>query len=173
MASRIKPRPNQDAPDATAEPPRQPAEMHVATISIDLIDGDRNIRHRLGDLTDLADSIRDVGVVQPIAVTPTSTDRYEVVFGHRRLAAAREAGLSAVPAIVRAPLEDGERIVTMIVENIHRLDLSPLEEACAYEALREQGLTQREMVSRVGRSQAHIQQAPQPAPPDRGRPQRP
>lgn len=157
MASKITPSRVADGDQADLEDAlAQAAGMHVAALPVDRIDADRNIRDDLGDLSELTASIRQLGVLQPIAVTPTGEDRYEVAYGHRRLEAAREAGLTVIPAIVRAPVEEPERIATMIVENLHRRDLSPLEEARAFQALRDLGLSQRDTVSRVGRSQAHV-----------------
>ncbi|MDH4148549.1 MAG: ParB/RepB/Spo0J family partition protein, partial [Acidimicrobiia bacterium] len=107
-------------------------------------------------LASLADSVRELGVLQPILVRPTDGDRYELIAGERRWRAARQAGLGVIPAIVRR-LEDDTSLEQALVENIHREDLSVLEEAAAYQQLIEEfGLTQDEVAKRVGRSRSAV-----------------
>jgi ParB/RepB/Spo0J family partition protein len=113
-------------------------------------------RKDLGDLTELAASIRQMGVVQPIIVTVAGFDRYRVLAGERRFQAARLAGLLKVPAIVRT-VEEQERLQLQIIENLHRKDLTPFEEALAYRALSDQfRLTQEDIAKRLGRSQESV-----------------
>lgn len=114
-----------------------------------------NPRKDVGDITELAASIRAVGILQPLIVSPAAEGTYLVVIGHRRLVAAKMVGLELVPAIVR-DLNDLERLEAMMIENLQRQDLSPLEEASAYERLVGLGHTQRKLAERIGRSQAHI-----------------
>jgi ParB/RepB/Spo0J family partition protein len=113
------------------------------------------IRERTGDLGELADSIRGVGVLLPLIVVPCGSDRYEIVCGLRRWQAAQKAGLSAVPCLVR-DLAGGERVEAMLVENLQRSTLTRLEEARGYQELIQLGYSHRAIAARVGRSAAHI-----------------
>jgi ParB family chromosome partitioning protein len=109
-------------------------------------------------LQDLTTSIEAVGVLQPIVVRP-SGDRYQVVMGERRVRAARAAGLERIPAIVRTT-EDNQLLMDALLENVHREDLNPLEEAAAYkQLLADFGITQQELASRLGRSRPVIANA--------------
>ena len=104
----------------------------------------------------LADSIREVGVLQPVLVRPTGDDEYELIAGERRWRAARRVGLQTIPALVRET-GDAAALEQALVENVHRDDLNPLEEAAAYQQLIEDfGLTHDEVASRVGRSRATV-----------------
>jgi ParB family transcriptional regulator, chromosome partitioning protein len=124
---------------------------------------DRNPRQPRGSfdeeqMHDLAASIEAVGVLQPIVVRP-SGDRYQIVMGERRVRAARAAGLERIPAIVRTT-EDDQLLRDALLENIHREDLNPLEEAAAYEQLLlDFGITQEELAARLGRSRPVIANA--------------
>jgi ParB family chromosome partitioning protein len=103
----------------------------------------------------LADSIREVGVLQPVLVRPVG-DGYELVAGERRWRAARRVGLQTIPALVRAT-DDAEALEHALIENLHRDELNPLEEAAAYQQLIEDfGLTHDVVASRVGKSRASI-----------------
>ena len=107
-------------------------------------------------LDELAESIRQVGVLQPIVVRETAAGRYELVMGERRWRAAQVAGLGAIPAIVRA-VEDDTLLRDALLENLHRTDLNPLEEAAAYQQLlTDFGITHEDLASRVGRSRPHV-----------------
>jgi len=103
------------------------------------------------DLEELAASIRRHGVLQPVLVSEAETGRYRLVAGERRWRAARLAGLASVPAVIRERL-DGDRLLELaLVENLQRRDLTPLEEARAFEQLRVNlGLAQAEIAERVG-----------------------
>jgi ParB family transcriptional regulator, chromosome partitioning protein len=108
------------------------------------------------EIDQLATSLLDVGMLQPLVVRPLDADRYELVAGERRLRAALVAGLPLVPAIVRRT-EDADLLKEALVENIHRVQLNPLEEAAAYQQLLEDfGVTQEELASRLGRSRPTI-----------------
>jgi ParB family chromosome partitioning protein len=111
----------------------------------------------LGDLAELAQSIKARGVLQALLVRPEADGDYLIVFGHRRHEAAIDAGLTHVPAEVRA-MDDAERLELMIVENLHRDDLTTLQEARGYRQALDinSNLTQYELADRVGRSQSHI-----------------
>jgi ParB family chromosome partitioning protein len=109
-------------------------------------------------LHDLTASIEAVGVLQPIVVRP-SGQRYQIVMGERRVRAARSAGLERIPAIVRTT-EDDQMLRDALLENVHREDLNPLEEAAAYEQLLlDFGITQEELAARLGRSRPVIANA--------------
>jgi ParB family transcriptional regulator, chromosome partitioning protein len=107
-------------------------------------------------LVSLAASIRAVGVLQPVLVRPAGPERYELVAGERRWRAARRAGLQTIPALVRQT-EDVGSLEQALVENLHRSDLNPLEEAAAYQQLIEEfDHTQEEVATRVGRSRSAV-----------------
>jgi ParB family chromosome partitioning protein len=109
-------------------------------------------------LQDLTASIEAVGVLQPIVVRPNG-DRYQIVMGERRVRAAKAAGLERIPAIVRTT-EDDQLLRDALLENVHREDLNPLEEAAAYkQLLADFGITQQELASRLGRSRPVIANA--------------
>lgn len=110
------------------------------------------------DMAELAESIRDKGVLQPILVRPSPrTDgEYEVVAGERRWRAAQRAGLASIPALVRQ-LQDTEAFEIAIIENIQRADLNPIEEARAYASLMARlQITQEETARRLGKSRSHV-----------------
>ena len=107
----------------------------------------------------LADSIGRVGVLQPILVRQIEPDRFELIAGERRWRAAKRAGLQAIPALVRSAA-DQESLEEALVENLHREDLNPLEEAAAFLQLQQDfGLTQQAVANRVGRSRAAVTNA--------------
>jgi ParB family chromosome partitioning protein len=107
-------------------------------------------------LVSLSASIQAVGVLQPILVRETGPDSYELIAGERRWRAARRVGLQTIPAIVRA-VENEASLEQALVENLHREDLGPLEEAAAYQQLVEEfGLTQEQVASRVGKSRPAV-----------------
>jgi ParB family chromosome partitioning protein len=104
----------------------------------------------------LADSIRELGVLQPLIVRPDGDDGFTLVAGERRLRAARRLGMQTVPAIVR-DTDDATSLAHAIVENVQREDLNPLEEAAAYRQLIEEfGLTHEQVAARVGKSRATV-----------------
>jgi ParB family chromosome partitioning protein len=107
-------------------------------------------------LAELVASIREVGVLQPVVVRETTRGRYELVMGERRLRATREAGLSTVPAIIRDTADDA-LLRDALLENLHRQDLNPLEEAAAYEQLlQEFGATHEQVAQRLGKSRSQV-----------------
>lgn len=110
-------------------------------------------------IQELADSIREHGLLQPLLVTATDDGYYQLIAGERRWLAAQMAGLERVPAIVREATPE-EALALALVENIQRADLNPLEEASAYRRLVDEfGLTQEEVARRVGRSRASVANA--------------
>ncbi|MGM9319929.1 ParB/RepB/Spo0J family partition protein [Deinococcus aquaticus] len=108
-------------------------------------------------LAELAQSIRDKGVLQPLLVRPRA-EHFEIVAGERRWRASQLAGLTEVPVIIR-DLGDREALEIAIVENLQREDLGPLEEARAYQALAEQGLNQEGVAQAVGKSRSAVSNA--------------
>ena len=114
-----------------------------------------NHRQDLGDLNGLAESIRTIGLVQPITVRQRDAGGYELVAGQRRLAAARLAGLSTLPAVVRG-YADVESRKAMAVENLNRKDLEPLEAAAAYQELLDLGIGNEEVAALAGTSAQQV-----------------
>lgn len=107
-------------------------------------------------LVSLTDSIREVGVLQPILVRRTAPNQYALIAGERRWRAARRAGLPTVPAVIRE-VDDRRSLEHAIVENLHREDLHALDEASAYQRLIEEfGLTQEQVATRVGKSRSAV-----------------
>lgn len=108
-------------------------------------------------LAELAQSIRDKGVLQPLLVRPRG-DNFEIVAGERRWRASQLAGLTEIPVIIR-DLADREALEIAIVENLQREDLGPLEEARAYQALMDQGLNQEGVAQAVGKGRSTVANA--------------
>jgi ParB family chromosome partitioning protein len=107
-------------------------------------------------LVSLTDSIREVGVLQPVLVRPAGQDRFELIAGERRWRAAKRAGLQTIPAIIRH-IDDAASLEQAVVENLHRQDLSPLEEAAAYQQLIEDfELSHEDVARRVGKSRSAV-----------------
>lgn len=107
-------------------------------------------------MAELVLSIREVGLLQPVVVRPAGVDRYELVMGERRWRASQDAGLGTIPAIVRRT-EDADLLRDALLENLHRSDLNPLEEAAAYDQmLADFACTHEELASRLGRSRPTI-----------------
>ncbi len=110
-------------------------------------------------LDELTASIVEVGVLQPIVVRPIDEHRYELIAGERRWRAAKRAGLTEVPAVVRTT-DDRGRLTEALIENVQREDLGPLEEAAAYRQLLEDfGLTHEDIGKRVGKSRTTVTNA--------------
>lgn len=108
------------------------------------------------DLAELVHSVREFGVLQPVVVRATEDGTYELIMGERRTRAAREAGLTSIPAVVR-DTSDENLLRDALLENLHRSELNPLEEASAYEQLLDDfGITQEELAQRIGRSRPQI-----------------
>ena len=107
-------------------------------------------------MQELVESIQEVGLLQPIVVRPLGSGRFELVMGERRWRASQAAGLATIPAIVRET-EDHELLRDALLENLHRAQLNPLEEAAAYQQLLEDfGCTQDELSGRIKRSRPQI-----------------
>jgi ParB family chromosome partitioning protein len=107
-------------------------------------------------LEELSHSVREFGLLQPIVVRENSEGGYELIMGERRLRAARAAGMDTVPAIVRDTTDDA-MLRDALLENIHRVQLNPLEEAAAYQQLLEEfGATHEELATKIGRSRSQV-----------------
>lgn len=107
-------------------------------------------------LAELVHSITEVGLLQPVVVRPSGADTYELIMGERRWRASQEAGLEFIPAIVRET-DDSDMLRDALLENLHRSQLNPLEEAAAYGQLLEDfGCTHDELAQRIGRSRPQI-----------------
>ena len=144
------PHPRSERPDAAA-PPRT---LPVAAIQPN--PGQPRSHIEAAALEELAASIREHGVLQPLLVARSADDRYVMVAGERRWRAAQLAGLTEVPVLI-TDLADADRLSVALVENIQREDLSPLEEAHAYRRLMEEGpLTQEQVAKRVGKSRVAV-----------------
>jgi len=150
---------------ATDTPPQSRGEDELARLPLELLQRGRyqpRVDMRPETLTQLADSIRAQGVVQPIVVRPiqeadaSGAQRYEIIAGERRWRAAQQAGLRDIPAVIRR-VPDEAAIAIALIENIQRENLNPLEEARALERLiSEFGLTHQQAADAVGRSRAAV-----------------
>ena len=112
-------------------------------------------------MVDLTNSIRELGIIQPLVVSRVldkeGVEFFQLIAGERRLTAAKRAGLKTVPAIIKQIKEDRDNLELAIVENIQRADLNPIESARSYAKLQEEfGLTQREIAARMGKSRETI-----------------
>jgi ParB family chromosome partitioning protein len=111
------------------------------------------------EMAELVHSVREIGVLQPIVVrksTENSSEKYELVMGERRWRAVQQAGLETIPAIIRDTTDD-DLLRDALLENLHRSQLNPLEEAAAYQQLLEDfGATHEELADRIGRSRPQV-----------------
>jgi len=149
---------------ATKTTPTAAPELRTLDLG-DLVEHPKNVRRDVGDVTELAASIEEQGILEPLIVAPNNLDprtglhdgTFVVIAGHRRLAAARVARLDEAPCIVRHDLTtDADIITAMLVENGHRADLTPVEEAAAYQQLLDLGATATQVAKRTGRSKATV-----------------
>jgi ParB family chromosome partitioning protein len=118
----------------------------------------RNPRRRFAEaeLADLAQSIKEHGIVQPIVVRSAGSGRFEIIAGERRWRAAQQAGLAQVPVIVRE-VDDRVALELAIIENVQRSDLNPVEEAAGYQSLiEEHQYTQADLAAVIGKSRSHV-----------------
>ena len=146
-------------PTAEDESVEELDDAHLRELSVtQIVANPSQPRQVFGDeeLVSLAASIRAVGLLQPILVRPLGGERFELIAGERRWRAAQRAGLQMVPAVVRQT-DDARSLEQALVENLHRVDLNPLEEAAAYQQLiSEFDHTQEEVAARVGRSRSAV-----------------
>ncbi|MGY1615880.1 ParB/RepB/Spo0J family partition protein [Geodermatophilus sp. SYSU D00691] len=140
--------------DAVGVPGAQLREVSVD----DVVPNPKQPRQVFDDeaLDELTHSVREFGLLQPIVVRERADGGYELIMGERRLRAAKAADLQTVPAIVRDTTDDA-LLRDALLENIHRVQLNPLEEAAAYQQLLEEfGATHEELASRIGRSRSQV-----------------
>jgi ParB family chromosome partitioning protein len=155
-------RPVGEAPSAR-EVPDVPAGVgtaaHYAELPLDaVVPNPRQPRQVFDEeaMAELVHSLREVGLLQPVVVRAVGAGRYELVAGERRWRAARLAGFEAIPAIVRDTADD-VLLRDALLENLHRAQLNPLEEAAAYDQLlKDFGCTQEELAGRIGRSRPQV-----------------
>ncbi len=156
MASLLgKPRDRSAAPQA----PAAPRDGELRHVPIELIQrGKYQPRTDMHEeaLQDLAASIKNQGIMQPIVIRPISADRYEIIAGERRWRASQIAGMDTIPAIIK-PVGDEAAIAMSLIENIQRENLNPIEEAMALKRLQDEfELTQQEVADAVGKSRAAV-----------------
>jgi ParB family transcriptional regulator, chromosome partitioning protein len=147
------------APASTPAPSDRPGEA-LHQIPLDHLDRNpyqtRTVSFDPAALNELAASIQAVGMLQPIVVRPVAGGRYQVIAGERRCEAARLLHHQTIPAVVR-PVSNQQAMEMTIVENLQRLDLTPMEEARGYDRLsREFGLTQEQMAQRTGKERSSV-----------------
>lgn len=144
--------PAADAPSAAATAQAVHRYVHLDEIAPDR----HNVRGDLGDLTELVESIRAKGVLQPLLARPHAGHGLDLVCGHRRLAAARAAGLTEVPVVVR-DMSDQEALEAQLTENLQRADVHPLDEAEGYARLSDEfHLDGDAIAAKVGKSKAYV-----------------
>ncbi|MFF8292663.1 ParB/RepB/Spo0J family partition protein [Streptomyces sp. NPDC016309] len=135
------------------------AGAHFAELPVDSITPNPRQPREVFDedaLAELVTSIKEVGLLQPVVVRQLGPDRYELIMGERRWRACREAGLERIPAIVRAT-DDEKLLLDALLENLHRAQLNPLEEAAAYDQLlKDFNCTHDQLADRIGRSRPQV-----------------
>ncbi|MFC8432286.1 ParB/RepB/Spo0J family partition protein [Streptomyces sp. NPDC057253] len=141
------------------ETPAPPMGAHFAELPLDSITPNPRQPREVFDedaLQELVTSIQEVGLLQPVVVRQVGPARYELIMGERRWRASREAGLDAIPAIVRAT-DDDKLLLDALLENLHRAQLNPLEEAAAYDQLlKDFNCTHDQLADRIGRSRPQV-----------------
>lgn len=156
VAAAAPPNARHQAESATAS---IPAGAYFTELPIDLLTANPRQPRVVFDedaLAELVDSIREIGLLQPVVVRPETGGRFELVMGERRWRAAQRAGLETIPAIVRET-SDSDLLRDALLENLHRAQLNPLEEAAAYaQMLEDFGCTQEELAARIKRSRPQI-----------------
>jgi ParB family chromosome partitioning protein len=154
-----------DAPPATPRerkehPAEEPASGSGLEIALEAIEPNPNQPRKHFDeeaLQELAESIKTLGVIQPITVRQIDNGKFQIISGERRYRAARRAGLEAIPAFIRPADDNKEVLVLALVENIQREDLDALEIAFTYQRMMDEGaLTQEEISGRVGKKRSTV-----------------
>jgi ParB family chromosome partitioning protein len=116
-----------------------------------------NPRREIGDLTDLVESIKSKGIMQNLTVVPRAEGGYTVIIGHRRSAAAREAGLEAVPCVI-VEMSEHDQVATMLLENMQRVDLTAYEQAQGFQMMMDLGDTVEGIAQKTGFSKKTVKQ---------------
>lgn len=152
----------ESAPVVTTEPDAElvavPGARLIRVDPADIVPNPRQPRTHFNqdDLAELVHSVREFGVLQPVVVRENAEGQYELIMGERRTRAAREAGLDSIPAILRETADE-DLLRDALLENLHRSQLNPLEEASAYQQLLEDfGITQEALATRIGRSRPQV-----------------
>jgi ParB family transcriptional regulator, chromosome partitioning protein len=137
----------------------EPVGAHFAEVPLEAITPNPRQPREVFDedaLAELVTSIKEVGLLQPVVVRQLGPERYELIMGERRWRACREAGLERIPAIVRAT-DDEKLLLDALLENLHRAQLNPLEEAAAYDQLlKDFSCTHDQLADRIGRSRPQV-----------------
>jgi ParB family chromosome partitioning protein len=145
--------------DAGARSEAEVAGAHFAELPVEAITANPRQPREVFDedaLAELVTSINEVGLLQPVVVRRIGADRYELIMGERRWRACREAGLERIPASVRAT-DDEKLLLDALLENLHRAQLNPLEEAAAYDQLlKDFNCTHDQLADRIGRSRPQV-----------------
>jgi ParB family chromosome partitioning protein len=151
------PTPGPGSPSTASEGGQVVGELRLVPTS-SIVPNPRQPRTQFDEdaLEELTASIREVGVLQPIVVRPAGPDRFELVMGERRWRASQAAGLLEVPAVIRTTADD-DLLREALLENVHRSQLNPLEEAAAYsQLLHDFGCTHEVLAARLGSSRSHL-----------------
>ncbi|MFK8905791.1 ParB/RepB/Spo0J family partition protein [Streptomyces sp. YS-3] len=147
------------APEPAAPQLKAPAGAYFAELPLDSITPNPRQPREVFDedaLAELITSIKEVGLLQPVVVRQLSPERFELIMGERRWRACREAGLERIPSIVR-DTDDDKLLLDALLENLHRSQLNPLEEAAAYDQLlRDFECTHDQLADRIGRSRPQV-----------------
>lgn len=145
--------------DKKPEPAIVSTSTGTATVSLDSISPNRQQPRQVFDeekIRELADSIREQGLIQPLVVTQQKGGRYELIAGERRLRAARMLGFSEIPVVIKDVDEEG-LLALALIENVQREDLGPIEEAQALKGLVDQfDYSQEQVAKKVGKSRSHV-----------------
>jgi ParB family chromosome partitioning protein len=142
----------QEMPEANATPGL--AEIPIAQIQPNPFQPRKTFNE--ASIEELARSVRQHGIVQPLVVTRAG-DKYKLIAGERRFRAAQKAGLTTVPALIKEMMQEGDALQIALIENIQREDLNPIEEAMAYHQLHDDfQLTQEEISKRVGKERSTV-----------------
>jgi len=146
------PQPRQDAPEVQATPGL--AEIPISQIQPNPYQPRKTFNE--ASIDELARSVREHGIVQPLVVTRAG-DKYKLIAGERRFRAAQKAGLTTVPALIKEMMQEGDALQIALIENIQREDLNPIEEAMPYHQLHDDfQLTQEEISKRVGKERSTV-----------------
>lgn len=167
-AAKVAALPQSTVSHETAEPVSEPVQAsenqpvagaYFAELPLDSIKPNPRQPREVFDedaLAELVTSIKEVGLLQPVVVRQLGPARYELIMGERRWRACREAGLERIPAIVRAT-DDEKLLLDALLENLHRAQLNPLEEAAAYDQLlKDFNCTHDQLADRIGRSRPQV-----------------
>ncbi|HEV7238677.1 MAG TPA: ParB/RepB/Spo0J family partition protein [Thermoanaerobaculia bacterium] len=145
-------------PSRPVEPPS--ASTGMAHVAIDQISPNPYQPRKIfndASIEELARSVREHGIIQPLVVTRIGDNKYRLIAGERRFRAAQKAGLDSVPVVIKESMADGDILQVALIENIQREDLNPIEEAYAYHQLHEEfQLTQEEISKRVGKERSTV-----------------